>query len=60
MDEGCTTKGDAVATKISTSIDNLVTTIETTFGISYSELLTDFLASDAGSLVTEARAQNIA
>ena len=34
VDEGCTTKGDAVATKISTSIDNLVTTI----AVSYTHL----------------------
>ena len=57
--EGCESEGDTVANKISERINELKTSIENSFGITYAELLSDFIA-DPGTEVNESTARNIA
>ena len=58
--EGCESKGDTVATNISTAITTVKNSIETNFGITYDQLLGDFVANSTNAKVTEEVAQNIA
>ena len=58
--EGCETKGDTVATNISSAITTVKNSIETNFGITYDQLLGDFVANSTNAKVTEEVAQNIA
>ena len=58
--EGCQTEGDTVATTISTAITAVKNSIETNFGITYNQLLGDFVANSTNAKVTEEAAQNIA
>jgi hypothetical protein len=58
--EGCATKGDTVATNISRAITAVKNSIETNFGITYDQLLGDFVANSTNEKVTEEVAQNIA
>ena len=60
VEEGCTSAGDLVATNITSAIVVLKNSIETNFGISYDDLLGDFLANSTNSKVTEEVAQSIA
>ena len=59
VEQGCQSEGDAVASLVTARIDELKNSIETNFGITYAELLSDFIANET-SLVTEEVAQNIA
>ena len=58
--EGCEAKGDSVATNISTAITTVKNSIETNFGITYDQLLGDFVANSTNAKVTEEVAQSIA
>ena len=58
--EGCQTEGDTVATNISTAITTVKNSIETNFGITYDQLLGDFVANSTNAKVTEEVAQSIA
>jgi hypothetical protein len=60
VEEGCETKGDNVATNISTAITELKNSIEANFGITYDQLLGDFVANSTNEKVTEEVAQKIA
>ena len=59
VEQGCQSEGDAVGSLVTARIDELKNSIETNFGITYAELLSDFIANET-SLVTEEVAQNIA
>lgn len=58
--EGCGTKGDAIATKISAEVKQLTDTIESSTGVSYKNLLTDFVASSPNALITTSAAESLA
>ena len=60
LTEGCESKGDTVATNISTAIAELKNSIEANFGITYDQLLGDFVANSTNEKVTEEVAQKIA
>ena len=60
LTEGCESKGDTVATNISTAITELKNSIEANFGITYDQLLGDFVANSTNEKVTEEVAQKIA
>ena len=60
LTEGCETKGNTVATNISTALTELKNSIETNFGITYDQLLNDFVANSTNAKVTEEVAQKIA
>ncbi|MDA0849333.1 MAG: Ig-like domain-containing protein, partial [Verrucomicrobia bacterium] len=59
VDEGCSSTGDDIASTISSRIDSLKLSISNSFGISFTDLTSDFIAS-SGLKVNEAAAQNIA
>ena len=59
VSEGCQSDGDAIASKISSRIDELKTSIESNFGIAYEQLISDFIENPTDD-VDEASAQNIA
>ena len=59
VDEGCSSSGDDVASTISSRIDSLKLSISNSFGISFTDLTSDFIAS-SGVKVNETAAQNIA
>ena len=58
--EGCETAGDAVAEKISSQVSSLLSDIENTFGISWSSLISDFIATNGSGNITEEIAQKVA
>ena len=58
--EGCETAGDAVAEKISSQVSSLLSDIENTFGISWSSLISDFIATNGPGNITEEIAQKVA
>ena len=58
--EGCGTKGDELASKISSELDTLESYIESTFDIEISNLYSDFIESELEGKITEQVAQNIA
>ena len=60
VEQGCQSEGDAVASLVTARIDELKNSIETNFGITYAELLSDFIADETNDNVTEEVAQNIA
>ena len=59
VSEGCESNGDNIAANISTRIDELKASIESNFGISYDQLLSDFIENPTDD-VDETSAQNIA
>jgi hypothetical protein len=58
--EGCQSEGEAVASKITSRINELKDSIETNFGVTYNELLGDFINNESNEKVTEEVAQKIA
>ena len=60
FDEGCTDKGDAVASSISSKLAALENSIETNFGIEVSNLYTDFIELNSSGVISEQSAINIA
>ena len=60
VEQGCQSEGDAVASLVTARIDDLKNSIETNFGVTYAELLSDFIADETNDNVTEEVAQNIA
>ena len=60
FDEGCTEKGDAVASSISSKLAALENSIETNFGIEVSNLYTDFIELNSSGVISEQSAINIA
>ena len=58
--DGCSSVGDLIASNITGELDQIKNTLESSLGISYSELLEDFIANPSNSAITEATAQDIA
>ena len=58
--EGCTAKGDAVASSISSKLAALESSIETNFDIEITNLYTDFIELNSTGLISEQSAINIA
>ena len=59
LSEGCSAKGEEIASLITERIDELKNSLEANFDISYSDLLGDFIQS-TGDMINEDAAQNIA
>ena len=60
IDEGCGSKGDQLASRISSKIDELENYIETTFDIEITNLYSDFIEGELEGKISEQAAQNIA
>lgn len=59
LSEGCSAKGDEIASLITQRIDELKNSLQTNFNITYSDLIGDFIQS-SGDIINEETAQNIA
>ena len=60
VSEGCQSEGDAVANKISSQVSSLISNIENNYGITFDNLIDDFIASGGSSSITEELAQKVA
>ena len=58
LEQGCSVEGDAVAASVSTELAQLKNILTTNFGITYADLIGDFIA-DTPEKVTEKTAQNL-
>ena len=58
--DSCGSLGNSLASSISSNITEIKNTLETTYGVSYSTLLGDFIENGANGKVSETTAQNIA
>ena len=57
--QGCSSIGDTVANNISTELASLINSVQSSFGITKSEMLGNFITSP-GAVINEAKAQKIA
>lgn len=60
VSDGCGSVGDLIASNITGELNQIKNTLESSLGISYSELLEDFIANPSNSAITEDTAQSIA
>ena len=58
--EGCTAAGDKVAENISTEVNSLINEIESTFNVTWADLISDFIATGGTSNITEDVAAKVA
>ena len=58
--EACGTEGNQIASEISKRITEVKTSVESTYGITYEDILSDFIESGSSGVISEATAQNIA
>ena len=58
--EGCASAGDAVAQNISTEVSSLINEIESTFNVTWTDLISDFIATGGTSNITEDIAAKVA
>jgi len=58
--EGCQSKGDEVANKISSEVSSLITYIESRYSITFDDLIDDFIDSGGSNSITEELAQKVA
>jgi hypothetical protein len=58
--EGCQPVGDNVASNISSSVQSLINNIETSFGITWNDLISDFIETGGSGKISESVAQKIA
>ena len=57
--EGCQAAGDSIASSVSNEINQIMQTIESSFGISLNELISDYISGSSSSIVNETKAQRI-
>ena len=58
--EGCSTAGDKVAENISTEVSSLINEIESTFNVTWADLISDFVATGGSGNITEDIAAKVA
>jgi hypothetical protein len=58
--EGCSTAGDKVAENISTEVNSLIDDIESTFNVTWADLISDFVATGGSGNITEDIAAKVA
>ena len=58
--EGCSAAGDKVAENISTEVNSLINEIESTFNVTWTDLLSDFVATGGSGNITEDIAAKVA
>ena len=57
--DGCQAAGDSIASSVSNEINQIMQTIESSFGISLNELISDYISGSTSSIVNETKAQRI-
>ena len=58
--EGCSTAGDKVAENISTEVSSLINEIESTFNVTWADLISDFVATGGSGNISEDIAAKVA
>ena len=58
--EGCKTAGNDVASRISNEVNSMIQLIEDTYGISWSDLISDFIETGGTSKISESLAAKVA
>ena len=58
--EGCQSVGDTIASDVSNEINQIVETIQSSFGVSLADLVSDYISGNTNSIINETKAQRIA
>ena len=58
--EGCKTAGNDIASRISSEVNSMIQLVENTYGISWSDLISDFIETGGTSKISESLAAKIA
>lgn len=57
--EGCQSVGDSIALDVSNEINQIVDTIQSSFGVSLADLVSDYISGNSNSIINETKAQRI-
>ena len=57
--QGCENSGDSIATSVTNEINQIMQTIESSFGVSLNDLVTDYIQGSSNSIINETKAQRI-
>jgi len=60
VNDGCGSVADGIATKISSEVSQIIGAIEESLGVTYEDLLTDFVAAESNQYITTDAAENLA
>tara|TARA_B100001057_G_scaffold90097_4_gene86339 strand:- start:2191 stop:9084 length:6894 start_codon:yes stop_codon:yes gene_type:complete len=57
--EGCQSVGDSIASSVTNEINQIVETIQSSFGVSLADLVSDYISGNSSSIINETKAQRI-
>jgi hypothetical protein len=57
--EGCQSVGDSIALDVTNEINQIVDTIQSSFGVSLADLVSDYISGNSNSIINETKAQRI-
>ena len=60
VNDGCGSVADGIASKISSEVSQIIEAIEQSLGVTYADLLTDFVADESNQYITTSAAENLA
>ena len=60
VNDGCGSVADGIASKISSEVSQIIGAIEQSLGVTYADLLTDFVAAESNQYITTDAAENLA
>ena len=60
VNDGCGSVADGIASRISSEVSQIIGAIEQSLGVTYADLLTDFVAAESNQYITTAAAENLA
>ena len=59
IQQGCENSGDTIATSVTNEINQVIQTIESSFGITLDDLVTDYIQGSSNTTINETKAQRI-
>jgi hypothetical protein len=59
IQQGCENSGDTIATSVTNEINQVLQTIESSFGITLDDLVTDYIQGSSNTTINETKAQRI-
>ena len=59
LESGCGEVGNSIASTVSSEIDQLTASIQSSFGVSMEQLVSDYMSGSANSIINEEKAQKI-
>ena len=60
VSESCGDVGNSIATKISDEVSQIIGTIQSSLGVTYADLITDFISAESNQYISTAAAENLA